>query len=177
MHSNKIEAGSEFPNLFAKGLDGMEVDISKPRGESEWQLLVVYRGRHCPLCTKYLNQLESFVQSLSDINVDLAAVSADSKDQLAEHLDRLTVSFPLYYGLSIQQMQLLGLYISNPRSEKETDHQFPEPGLFAINSNRQVQVVDISNNPFVRPELESLVSGLAWIRNPENNYPIRGTYK
>ncbi|PSU19712.1 hypothetical protein CTM97_18320 [Photobacterium phosphoreum] len=28
------------------------------------------------------------------------------------------------------------------------------------------------NNPFVRPELDSLVNGIGWIRNPENNYPI-----
>jgi hypothetical protein len=28
----------------------------------------------------------------------------------------------------------------------------------------------------VRPELEALVSGLEWIRHPENNHPIRGTY-
>ncbi len=71
----------------------------------------------------------------------------------------------------------MGLYISIPRSEKETDHPFPEPGVFVINEKGQVQIADISNNPFVRPELEALVSGIAWIKNPENNYPIRGTYK
>ena len=46
-----------------------------------------------------------------------------------------------------------------------------------INEEGGVQVVDISNNPFVRPELGALVSGLAWIRNPDNNYPIRGTWR
>ena len=51
---------------------------------------------------------------------------------------------------------------------------FPEITVQAADG--AVQVVDISNNPFVRPELESLVSGLEWIRNPDNNYPIRGTY-
>lgn len=74
-------------------------------------------------------------------------------------------------------MKELGVYISHPRSAQETDHLFPEPGLFIINDKGQVQVVDISNNPFVRPALNQLVSGLAWIKNPENNYPIRGTYQ
>jgi hypothetical protein len=74
-------------------------------------------------------------------------------------------------------MQTLGLYISNPRSDQETDHPFAEPGLFVINSDGDVQVVDLSNNPFVRPDLLTLVNGLKWIRNPDNNYPIRGTYK
>lgn len=66
---------------------------------------------------------------------------------------------------------------SHPRSEKETDHPSPEPGLFVVNDQHQVQVVDISNHPFVRPKLETLLSGLEWIRNPDNHYPIRGTYR
>ena len=74
-------------------------------------------------------------------------------------------------------MQKLGLYISTPRSEQETDHNFSEPAVFVINSEGKVHVIDISNNPFVRPEIDSLVSGLRWIRNPDNNYPIRGTFK
>ncbi len=65
---------------------------------------------------------------------------------------------------------------SIPRSAKETDHNFAEPGLLVINSDGEVQVVDLSNNPFARPDLEVLVSGLEWIRKPENNYPIRGTF-
>lgn len=89
----------------------------------------------------------------------------------------LSVSFPIAYGLTIEQMQQLGLYISHPRSAKETDHPFAEPGLFVINDKGQAQVIDISNGPFVRPELSVLLSGLTFIRNPENNYPIRGTYE
>ena len=57
-----------------------------------------------------------------------------------------------------------------------TDHNFAEPGLFVINSDGRLQVVDLSNNPFARPDLEVFVSGLEWIRKPENNYPIRGTF-
>ena len=74
-------------------------------------------------------------------------------------------------------MKALGLYISVPRSEQNIDHLFLEPGLFVINADGDVQVVDVSNNPFVRHEHETLVSGLTWIRNPDNNYPIRGTHR
>lgn len=139
-------------------------------------MVVVYRGRHCPLCTKFLNTMAEFRQRLLDIGIDIAAVSGDSKEQLQEHLDRLVVNFPLFHGLTIEQMKRLGLYISTPRSEQETDHPFAEPGLFVINSDGKVQVVEISNNPFARPDMEVLVSGLEWIRSPDNNYPIRGTY-
>ena len=172
----KLHAGDAFPALTAFNDDGASVDITKPTGDADWQLLVVYRGRHCPLCTKFLNKLTDFRQRLTAIGVDIAAVSADSQEQLDEHRQRLDVNFPLYHGLTLEQMQSLGLYISIPRSEKETDHDFAEPGLFVINADGGLQVVDISNNPFARPDLEVLVSGLEWIRAPENNYPVRGTF-
>ena len=177
MKPSKIEAGSPFPKISLQSLDGGTAEIGQPTGDTDWKMVVVYRGRHCPLCTKYLNQLETYKQQLLDNRIDLVAVSADSKSQLQSHLEKLDVSFPLCYGLTIEQMEELGLYISIPRSDKETDHPFAEPGLFVINDKGQVQVVDISNIPFVRPELEALVAGLGRIKDPENDYPIRGTYR
>ena len=176
MKPNKIEAGSNFPEIKAQSLNGEFVDLGQRSDGADWKMVVVYRGKHCPLCTKYLNELESFKSQLEGINVEIVAVSGDSEAQLKAHLEKLDVSFPLLFGLNIEQMQELGVYISHPRSEKETDHPFAEPGLFVINDQGQVQVVDISNNPFVRPALDKLVSGLEWIKNPDNDYPIRGTY-
>ena len=176
MTATKLKAGDAFPEITVKSLDGEDVTLGKPAEGTDWQMIVVYRGRHCPLCTKFLNQLEGYKTRLHDNKVDLVAVSADSKEQLEDQLEKLDVSFPLYYGLSLEQMETLGVYISVPRSEKETDHNFAEPGLFVVNEHGKLHVVDLSNNPFVRPELEALASGLEWIRNPENNYPIRGTY-
>jgi hypothetical protein len=76
-------------------------------------------------------------------------------------------------------MKTFEVYISTPRSEKGTDHNFAEQGVFFDNYRNWVDnfhVVDLSNTPFVRPELKQLASGLKWIINPVNNYPIRGTY-
>jgi len=176
MHSKKLAAGAAFPTILATGPDGRQIDIAQPKEGTDWKLVVVYRGLHCPLCTQYLNRLEEFVATLAANRIDVIAVSADSKAQMDSHLEKLKISFPTACGLSVEQMQKLGLYISTPRSAKETDHLFPEPGLFVINEQGRVQVVELSNSPFARAELESLVSGLSWIRDPANNYPIRGTY-
>lgn len=177
MYTNKLHAGAKFPEVKATLLSGERVLLSQPNGDKDWKLVLVYRGRHCPLCTKYLNELEQYTQSLYDVGVDIVAVSGDSKEQLENHLEELNVSFPMAYGLTQEQMQKLGLYISIPRSEKETDHNFSEPGLFVINQDGNIQVIDISNNPFVRTSLSEFISGINWIRNPENNYPIRGTFR
>ena len=174
MTTYKLEAGSDFPSIKKSNIQGNTRDLSKPLDGKDWQMLIVYRGKHCPLCTRYLNELANYKERLAAINIDLVAVSGDSKAQLEEHTTKLDLNFPIFYGLSVEEMKSLGLYISHPRSEQETDHPFAEPGLFVINEQGTLQVVDISNNPFVRPDIENLVSGLEWIR--KNDYPIRGTY-
>ncbi|SDJ22874.1 Peroxiredoxin [Ferrimonas sediminum] len=176
MSSKKIAAGEQFPAIEVVKAGGEPITLGVPQGGADWQMVVVYRGKHCPLCTRYLNELEKLKAEFFKLGIDIVAVSADSEAQLTAHMPELTASYPIAYGLSIAQMQQLGLYISHPRSEQETDHPFAEPGLYVINDNGQVQVLDMSNGPFARPELGILLSGLAFIRNPANNYPIRGTY-
>lgn len=175
-HTQKLHPGAAFPSLEVPSLDGSVRDLCKPQGDADWMMVVVYRGRHCPMCTRYLDMLTPLLPQFTAIGVDVAAVSGDSAAQLERHLSQLGAkpSFPMFHSLSVTQMQQLGLYISDPRSPKETDHPFAEPGVFVINEHGTLQVVDISNNPFVRPELDTLARGLKWIRNPDNDYPIRG---
>lgn len=178
MQSNnpqKLQAGSQFPEIQVHKLNGETTTLGIPENGHDWKLVVVYRGKHCPICTKYLNQLETIKESFADAGVDILAISGDSKQQLEAHLEELEdINFPIAYGLTVEQMNELGLYISDPRSEKETDHPFAEPGVFVINAKDEIQIIDISNAPFARPELERLAEGLSFIR--ENDYPIRGTH-
>ncbi|SET06143.1 redoxin domain-containing protein [Thalassotalea agarivorans] len=176
-YTSKLHPGVKFPSIEVTVRGGDSLTLGQPQHGLDWQMVVIYRGRHCPLCTKYLNQLQTFKAELAEIGVDLVAASGDSEAQLREHMSRLELDFPLGFGLTTQQMTDLGTYISDPRSPQETDHPFAEPALFVVNSEGTIQVVDYSNNPFVRPELRTLVNGLAWIRNPENNYPIRGMHR
>ena len=55
MQSQKISAGSEFPELPALDLQGNQQEIGQPTSSDKWRIVLVYRGKHCPLCTKYLN--------------------------------------------------------------------------------------------------------------------------
>ena len=178
MSSTKLSAGDKFPDMVVKKLGGGEFKLGVPQNGANWQMVVVYRGKHCPLCTKYLAKIHGMKEEFLSAGVDIVAVSADTKEKATLQAgEKLELTFDVGYDLSIDQMKELGVYISHPRSPQETDRPFAEPGLFIINEEGNLHVVDISNNPFLRPELDALLSGINWIRNPENNYPIRGTYK
>ena len=159
MSTDKIVPGSEFPELNVFDSNDNLVDIGKPISEAKMLMIITYRHRNCGKCTDHLNDLSKFRQRLLDINVDLAAVSCGSKEDLQDHLTRLEVNFPLYYGLKLEQARNLGLHISPPEPTK-VEHEFSEPGLFVIYPNGQLGMVSISNNPILRPDLNMLVSTL-----------------
>ncbi|MEL6647532.1 MAG: redoxin family protein [Pseudomonadota bacterium] len=171
MHA--LHAGEIFPKQTVAQLGGGDLILGVPNEDRDWQMVVVYRGLHCPLCKKYLTQLEAIKGKYHALGVDVVAVSGDPEEKARAMVDETGLSVPVGYGLSEAQMHDLGLYVSDPRSPQETDRPFPEPGVFVINDEGRLQIVDISNAPFARPDLEALVGGLEFVR--ANAYPIRGT--
>ena len=170
--TNKPKSGERFPEITVPQLGGGEIRLGVPVDDHDWQMVVVYRGKHCPICKTYLAELERTAPEFAKAGVGVVLVSGDPEDRARSFTDEIGVSVPVGYDLSVEQMRTLGLYVSEPRSEKETDRPFPEPGLFVINADGLLQVVDISNAPFARPDLASLAKGLKFIR--DNDYPIRG---
>jgi peroxiredoxin len=154
------------------------VRVGTANSESKWQLLIVIRGQHCPLCAKYLGKLAPLLERYAAANVDVVVTSSDTKEQTAAMIEKYTIDpavvARMTYGLPAGfARESLGCYISHPRSEAETDHVFPEPGVFVIRDDGITQIVDVSNAPFARPDLENLIGGIEFVR--KNDYPIRGT--
>ena len=168
--TTRLAAGSPFPTMTWPLAGGGDMTLA---GDKVWCLLVVYRGKHCPLCKEYLASLNDKMQEFEEAGIKVTAVSADPREKAETEVKEEGWRFPVAYGMSLEQMRELGLYISDPRSPQETDRPFVEPAIFAVNPDGNVQVVDISNAPFSRPDLASLLSGLKFVQ--EKQYPIRGT--
>lgn len=169
--TDKLHPGKPFtPQLF-KQLDGPDYVFGAP---GKWQALFVFRGKHCPICMSYLGKIEARREAFSKLDIEVAAISADREEQTRTTSAASNFGYPLLYGLDVPVMQRLGLYISDPRSEKETDHPFPEPALLVINPQGVTQIVEVANAPFVRPDLDTLIGGLGFVI--ERDYPIRGTH-
>ncbi len=169
MPSPKFAAGDAFPDLTWDTAGGGSIS---PAQGSGWRLLIVYRGKHCPLCKKYLGTLQEMLGDFAAQGITVYTISADHKEKAEADVVDQGWTFPVGYDLTPTQMRKLGTYVSDPRSPTETDRPFSEPALFAINPAGQVQVLDISNAPFARPDLAGLLGGLKYIM--ANDYPIRG---
>lgn len=170
MSPQKLQAGSILPTISLPKTGGGELQIG---GGGSWKMLVVYRGKHCPICRTYLRGLDGLLDQFKAAGTEVIAVSADPREKAETEANEEKWRFSVGYDLSVDQMRALGLYISEPRSPQETDRPFPEPALFITNPEGKLQIVDVSNAPFARPELNSVLSGLKFIQ--ERKYPIRGT--
>ncbi|SME97861.1 Peroxiredoxin [Tistlia consotensis] len=168
--SDKPKAGDVTPAITLPLVGGGEASLG---GRGRWQLAVVYRGKHCPLCRRYLGRLGELSERFAALDTEILLLSGDPEEKAAATKEEWQVGLPIAYGLTVEQMGTLGLYVSAPRSEQETDRPFAEPGLFVTNPEGRLQVVDISNAPFARPDLETLANGLAFVQ--QKDYPIRGT--
>lgn len=168
-----LTSGEAFPKQTVARLGGGTLVLGSPAEGRDWQMVVVYRGLHCPLCKTYLKTLQELAPRFHDNGIDVVAVSGDPEEKARAFADQVGLELPVGYDLSLDQMRALGLYISAPRPQ-ETDRPFPEPGLFVINEAGVLHLVDISNAPFARPDLASLAGGLEYVR--ANDYPIRGTW-
>ncbi len=170
MSSHKPNVGAPIARLNFPVVSGGTADIGAPR--DRWTMLFVYRGKHCPRCKKYLNKLNAALSDWTDV-MDVLVVSADTEDKALEDKAAFGWDFQLCYGLTESQMRALGLYVSDPLSDAETTGRFAEPGTFAIRPDGTLMLVDISNGPAARPDLDVLLGGMQF--NIDNDRPTRGT--
>lgn len=162
---------SKMPTLDFPLLEGGE--FSFDAAPDHFQILVVYRGLHCPKCK---TQLQEFRDKLADIRadgMDVVAVSMDDEERAQKAVEEWELDdLPMGYSLSLLTAKALGLFISNSISDKEPK-LFTEPGLFVIRPDETLYAQIIQNTPFGRPDLDDLLGGLNYAI--KNDYPTRGT--
>jgi peroxiredoxin len=55
-----------------------------------FDLLVFYRGLHCPICAKYLMELERLSEDFAKRGVQLVAISGDGEERVRQMAEKVT---------------------------------------------------------------------------------------
>lgn len=170
MTDSKPRVGAKVEEMSFPAIDGGTISIGQQK--DRWTMLFVYRGRHCPRCKRFLNKLNAVLASWTEV-LDVVVVSGDTQEKAVADREEFGWDFEMGYGLTVPQMRSLGLYVTEPLSDAETTSLFAEPGAFAIRPDGSLMLVDISNGPAARPDLEELLDGMKF--NIDNDRPVRGT--
>ncbi|MEO1486212.1 MAG: peroxiredoxin-like family protein [Bacteroidota bacterium] len=159
------------PELAFSLLDGTTWELGQHKPKT-FNVIVFYRGLHCPLCKKYLQQLETLLPEFKAQGADVIAISMDTEKRARlSRKDWGLTNLTLGYGLPLEVAKAWGLYLSKAVKQGEPD-VFSEPGLFLIDSEGLVYYAAINSNPWGRPYLPSFVKAVNYIINAK--YPARG---
>lgn len=144
-----------------------------------FDLLVFYRGLHCPICAKYLLELERMAPDFAVRGVQILAVSSDDEGRGKEMANKVKASGVRFaYGLSLKSARQWGLYISASRGKTsigvEEPALFSEPGLFIVRPDGTLYYGAVQTMPFARPPLHDLLAGIDFAI--AKDYPARGEY-
>ena len=166
-----IKPNTKVPELTVNLINGTKWELQK-QDPKEYTLIVFYRGLHCPVCKKYLEDLKTKLDDFSERGVNVIAISMDTEGKAQKTGKQWDVSsLPIGFELSEDAAREWGLYISNGIKDEEPE-VFSEPGLFLIKSDGNLYCSALQTMPFARPDFEELLSAIDFVK--KNDYPARG---
>ncbi len=144
-----------------------------------FDLIVFYRGLHCPICAKYLMELERLSPEFEQRGVHVIAVSSDDEERGRTMAEKVKASaMKMAYGLSLKSARQWGLYISTSRGKTsigiDEPPLFSEPGVFIVRPDGTLYYGAVQTMPFARPQFQDLLGAIDFAI--AKDYPARGEY-
>ena len=142
-----------------------------------FSMLVFYRGLHCPICSRYLGDLESKLGEFAKRGVTAIAISSDDEDRAREAKEKWRLSgLTVGYGLDLATARRWGLFVSAGRGKTsigvEEPALFSEPGLFLIRPDGTLYFSTVQTMPFARPNFADILTATDFVL--AKDYPARG---
>ncbi|MBJ7882835.1 redoxin domain-containing protein [Gelidibacter salicanalis] len=165
-----IKPRTKTPELTINLVNDTKWSLSDQKPEN-FTRLVVYRGKYCPICKKYLQTIQKHIKAFSEKGVNVIAISSDSEKRAKATYEEWKVKdLPIGYNFPITDARTWGLAIS--KGIKEEPEEFIEPALFLIRPDQTLYTSSIQTMPFARPEIEDLLKSIDFII--KEAYPARG---
>jgi len=166
-----LKPKEKVPNLELPLINDTRWSLEAQESE-KFTMLVFYRGLHCPICKKYLEELTTHLDDFKERGVHLIAISGDTEERAKKAGKDWNINeLPVGYDLPTEIARKWGLYISKGISDKEPA-TFSEPGLFLIKPDGSLYASAIQTMPFARPHWNDILNAIDFIDKKE--YPARG---
>jgi peroxiredoxin len=144
---------------------------------ARFTMVVFYRGLHCPICRRYLTELESLLPEFAKRGVSVIAASTDSGERAEQAKNGWGLkNMRVAYGLLVDDARKWGLYVSRSNGMTSAGvvepELFNEPGLFIVRPDACLYWGTTSTMPFGRPHFNEVLQSLDFVIS--KNYPARG---
>jgi hypothetical protein len=133
-------------------------------------MVVFYRGLHCPICSKYVGELDKLAGDFAEIGVSVLVRAEKARE------DWGLTNLEIGYGVTTGQARDWGLHRSAGRGLTsigiEEPAEFSEPGLFIMKPDNTLYWSQVQTMPFARPHFREIIGALKFAL--EKDYPARG---
>ena len=141
-------------------------------------LISFYRGLHCPVCLKYLRDLDALIPEYERRGIKVIAISSDACERAQEMAGKVGAGLRFGYSLPLTVAREWGLSISSSQGKSsinvEEPRLFSEPGVFLVRPDGSLYYSAVQTMPFARPLFSELLQSIDFAI--AKDYPARGEY-
>ena len=164
------------PALELDTLGGARWSLAAQKPE-QFTMIVFYRGYHCPVCRKYLTELNGMAAEFEKRGVAVLVASSDTEERARMARDEWGLAnLTIGYGLTIDKAREWDLCVSAGRGKTSTGVEepalFSEPGLYLVRPDCTLYCANLSTMPFARPHFAEITGAIDFV--VAKSYPARG---
>jgi peroxiredoxin len=174
-----LKPGDKAPDFSGYDQNGARV-LSKKILESGPMVLFFYRGKWCPVCSKYLNNYQDSLNILKDMGVNVVAITPESIENVEQTVKLHNLAFTVIYDCQEQIMKdydlmfnvtqayqdliVKHLSIDIAKNNGRDAAHLPVPATYIINREGIIVAVqfdpDYNNRATVKWMIQNLASAL-----------------
>jgi peroxiredoxin len=142
-----------------------------------FNMLVFYRGFHCPICRRYTSELNGMIGEFDKRGVSTVIASNDAEERAQTAKDTWGLpNLRVGYGVPLEKSREWGLYVSTSRGKTSAGVDepalFAEPGLFLVRPDKTLYWATVQTMPFARPHFPEILQAIDFVISKD--YPARG---
>lgn len=161
--------GDRIPDVEVLDLEGEKLKLRDIVAEKP-AAIIFYRGGWCPFCTKHLKDMGRHQDELKELGFQVIAISPDSPENLAEHMEKKRLNFDHYSDSGLEVSKAFGLafrlapdVVSKYKDSYKIDLKewsggtnedvLPVPALYLVDS--EGKIVFAYTNPDYRERIDA----------------------
>ena len=110
---SRLNNGQPFPPLDVPAVGGGTISLPGDLAGS-YGVILIYRGSWCPYCNAQLAAFSRALDTLSELNVKVVALSVDDEDTSAELVAKRKLRFPVGHSADADKVAAaIGAYVND----------------------------------------------------------------
>ncbi len=99
-----IKVGEKAPQIVGISVDGKKINSTEIL-KTKPIVLIFYRGQWCPVCNRYLSNLNDSLQFITDKNAEILVVGPEPFDKAQKVIEKTNASFTLMPDTTLKTLK------------------------------------------------------------------------